>query len=266
VHPIERLRFVARSQGAPADLLVEESAAALVAFRDDPAGLVAACRRIIDRQLACGPLWWLCARLLCAPDPMEEARAAVRELGGDATPRLLAAALPDAATAVVVGRPDQSIEALARRGDVSVLAVDTDGDAPATVHRLLRADVDVTEVPARAVGVAVADASVLLVDALAVGPSEALVPTGSRAAAATAVHAGVPVWLVAGVGRLLPERMWEALAGRWGASVEPLDAAEELLPLDLVTSLCGPDGVVDVAQGLRRCDCPVAPELFRLAG
>jgi len=51
VHPIERLRFVARSRGAPAEVLVAESAAALVAFRGDPAGMVAACRRIVDRQL-----------------------------------------------------------------------------------------------------------------------------------------------------------------------------------------------------------------------
>lgn len=266
MHPIERLRFVARSQGAPAGLLVEESAAALAAFRDDPAGLVAACRRIVDRQLSCGPLWWLCARLLCSPEPMAEAHAVVAELDADPTARLLAAALPDDATAVVVGRPDQSMASLARRGDVEVLVVDVDGDADAVARRLAHAGCDASGVPARAVGPAVAGAGVVLVEALAVGPGEALVATGSRAAAATARHAGVPVWLVAGAGRLLPPRMWEALVGRWGASVDPFEAAEEVLPLDLVSSVAGVAGVVDVDEGLRHVDCPVAPELFRLAG
>ena len=84
-------------------VLLEEAAIALGAFRDDPAGMVAACRRIIDRQLACGPLWWLCARILCGTDPMAEARAAVTDMEADPTARCLAAALPDDATVVVVG-------------------------------------------------------------------------------------------------------------------------------------------------------------------
>ena len=136
MHPIERLRFVARSQGAPAELLVEEAAIALGAFRDDPAGMVAACRRIIDRQLACGPLWWLCARILCGTDPMAEARAAVTDMEADPTARCLAAALPDDATVVVVGVPEVTLAALARRGDVRPLIVDvaaTLGDAAASV-------------------------------------------------------------------------------------------------------------------------------------
>ena len=40
------------------------------------------------------------------------------------------------------------------------------------------------------------------------------VAAGSHAAAAVAHHAGVPVWVVAGVGRVLPQRMWEALTQR----------------------------------------------------
>jgi hypothetical protein len=74
------------------------------------------------------------------------------------------------------------------------------------------------------------------------------------------------VWLVAGVGRLLPERMWDALSGRWSEGVDPLEATEEVMGLGLVDRLAGVDGVVGVADGLRRTDCPVAPELFRLVG
>jgi hypothetical protein len=266
VHPIERLRFVARSQGAPADLLVEEAAGALGAFRDDPAGMVAACRRIIDRQLTCAPLWWLCARILCAPEPMREAHQAVSDLESDPTARLLAAALPDDGVVTVVGWPAQIAGALRRRGDVEVLVVDVEGEADDAVRQLDRMDVESTAVAARGAGQAVLSSQVLLLDALAVGPDAALVPSGSFAAAAAARHAGVPVWVVAGAGRLLPARMFEALHGRWIETVDPLDAAEELMPLDLVDRIAGIGGVLDPTAALQHTDCPVAPELFRLAG
>lgn len=239
---------------------------ALGAFRDDPAGMVAACRRIIDRQLTCGPLWWLCARILCAPDPMREAHLAVDEIRSDPTARALAAALPEGAIVVVVGQPDQSVGALIRRGDVRTLVVDVDGDAHDVVHRLGRADAEASALPARSVGPAVAEADVVLVEALAVGPDRALVPAGSRAAAAVARSIDVPVWLVAGAGRLLPGRMWDALSDRWSGSVDPLEAAEEVMALRSVDRLAGVNGLVDVAAGLRATDCPVAPELFRLVG
>ena len=266
MHPIERLRFVARSQGAPADLLVEESAIALGAFRDDPAGLVAACRRIIDRQLTCGPLWWLCARILCAPEPMAEARAAVEDLQADTTARRLAAALPDDAVVVVVGVPEVTLAALARRGDVRPLVVDVDGMAHDVVRHLERVDVMAEAVPARSVGVAVDRSDLVLLEATAAGPGAALVPSGSKAAAAVAVHGEVPVWLTAGTGRLMPERMWDALVSRWSSSVDPFDAEEEELALELVGQLAGPGGPEAVADAVRRIDCPIAPELFRLAG
>ena len=69
MHPIERLRYVARASGADQAVLVEETAHALRAFLDDPNGLVTACRRIVDRHPTSAPLWWLCARVLTAPDP-----------------------------------------------------------------------------------------------------------------------------------------------------------------------------------------------------
>lgn len=53
---------------------------------------------------------------------------------------------------------------------------------------------------------------------------------------------------------------------RWSASVDPFDAAEEELDLDHVERISGPDGPVEPAEAVRRIDCPVAPELFRLAG
>ena len=73
MHPIERLRYVARSSGAPQEVLVRETAGALAALGFDAAGLVTACRRILDRHPVSGPLWWLCARVLTSNDPNNEA-------------------------------------------------------------------------------------------------------------------------------------------------------------------------------------------------
>ena len=55
MHPIERLRMVARAAGEGPALVAQEAAGALVAFGDDPAGLVTACRRLVDRQPTSGP-------------------------------------------------------------------------------------------------------------------------------------------------------------------------------------------------------------------
>ncbi len=257
---------MARSQGAPADVLVRESAIALGAFRDDPAGMVAACRRIIDRQLTCAPLWWLCARMLCAPEPMREGRAAVEQMEDDPTAVLLAAAVADDASVLLVGWPDQSVPALRRRGDLEVLVVDVDGEAYEAVGQLEQIDVDALEVPSRGLAAAVGVADLVLIDALAVGPERALVPAGSFAAAAVARHRGVPVWVIGGTGRLMPASMFDALERRWSDSVDPIGAHEEVMPLDLVDRIAGVGGVLEVGAALGHTDCPVAPELFRLAG
>ncbi len=239
---------------------------ALGAFRDDPAGMVAACRRIIDRQLTCAPLWWLCARMLCAPDAMREGADATSEMDSDVTGQLLAAALPESASVVVVGWPAQAVAALRRRGDLEVLVVDVAGEAAHAVDQLEMLDVEAVEVPARGVAAAVGLAEVVLIDALAVGPDRALVPAGSFAAAAVAQHSEVPVWMLGGVGRLMPGSMFEALARRWADSVEPVGADEEVMGLGLVDRIAGIGGVLEPDAALRHTDCPIAPELFRLAG
>src|SRR5215213_4877403 len=64
VHPIERLRYVARAGGLDLVELVQDAALALSGFADDPAALVTACRSLVDRHPAAGPVWWLAARVL----------------------------------------------------------------------------------------------------------------------------------------------------------------------------------------------------------
>ena len=83
MHPIERLRYVARAVGADPSLLVRETAAALAdVMRVEPVGLVPACRRLIDRHLTVAPVWWLCARLLTAGRPDRRGLGRRRRDGG----------------------------------------------------------------------------------------------------------------------------------------------------------------------------------------
>jgi hypothetical protein len=263
VHPIERLRYVARASGADQAVLVRETAQALAAFRDDPSGLVAACRRIVDRHPTSAPLWWLCARVLTSPDGHREAWEAVEEIEDDRTAAELALALPEDATACVIGWPEVVGEALPPRGDVEVLAVDSLGEGSGLVRRLVQSGIDAVDVPTSGLGAAVASSDVLLLEAVAVGPTGFVAVSGSLAAAAVARHAEVPVWLAAGAGRLLPARMWDALAGRRATrAADPWDLDEEVVPLALVDVVCGPNGLEPPREALRRTDCPVAPELF----
>ncbi|MGH8977086.1 MAG: hypothetical protein ACRDV7_03345, partial [Acidimicrobiia bacterium] len=91
--PAERLRAVTRRTVAD-DALASEAADALVGFASEPASLVVACRRVLAHHPAHGALWWVCARILAAPDPVVAARDAVRMLDADRTANRLAATLP----------------------------------------------------------------------------------------------------------------------------------------------------------------------------
>jgi hypothetical protein len=98
-----------------------------------------------------------------------------------------------------------------------------------------------------------------LLEAAAVGPDSFLAPAGSAALAAAAREAKRPVWLVAGVGRILPGPTYDALVRRVGD-----DQAFEVVPLDAVDEIAGPAGPVPRAR-LARPSCPVAAELLRFS-
>lgn len=242
---------------------MRETAGALAALGLDPPGLVTACRRILDRHPLSAPLWWLCARVLTANDPNGEAWNAADEITADDTSDVLGYAIPDDSVICVIGWPDVIGDALPRRGDVQVLVVDALGEGSGLVRRLLHADVDADDVPMSGLGAAVAESDLLLLEATAIGPSGFVAVAGSRAAAASAKHAGVPVWLVGGVGRLLPRRMWDALVVRLESMGEPWELDDELVPMDLVDRIAMPTGVLPVEDALKLVDCPIAPELFK---
>jgi hypothetical protein len=264
VHPIERLRYVARATGAPPDDVVQEAATSLAAFADDPVSLVTACRRLIDRHPANGPIWWLCARTLVAADPADEPWRCHSELHADPTLDELTHALPDGAAVAVVGWPDRLAAAFARRGDVQVRVVDVDGDGPGFVRALERLDVEAVDVPVSGLAPAVAASDLVLLDTTAIGPRDALVAPGGWAAASVARTSEVGVWAVGGTGRVVPAGLWPALQSRLGGAARaPWERDIDPLPLELVDRIVGPSGPQIVADALATVDTPDAAELRR---
>ena len=264
MHPIERLRFVARASGAPPDDVVREAAASLAGFADDPISLVTACRRLIDRHPANGAIWWLCARTLLASDPADEAWRCHSEFHADPTLAELAHELPANANVAVIGWPDRVADAFVPRGDVQVRVIDVDGNGPGFVRLLERADVPAVDVAVTGLAPAVAEADLVVLEASAVGPEVALVEPGGWPAAAVASAAGVPVWLVAGRGRVVPAGLWPALTARLGgAATAPWDRGLDLLPLALVDRVAVPSGLLDVPGALATVETPDAAELRR---
>lgn len=254
--------MVARASGEDPGLLAREAAAALSGCADDPRALVMACRRLVERQAAVGPLWWLAARVLSSADPATEAWMSAELLREDPTPAVLADALPDDATITVLGWPEQVTEALRRRGDVRVLVVDALGDGPALVDALDRSGSDAALVPEGAVGAAVTASTLVLLDASVLGPTGFVAVTGSHAAAAVAYTEEIPVWVVAGAGRALPARLWGAVLDGVAPRHDPWDSDREVVPLALASAVVGPEGMLGPADALARVDCPEAPELL----
>ena len=112
MHPIERLRYVARASGVPQSVLVREAAGALASFSREPQGLVTACRRMLARQPGSGPLLWLAARVLSSTDHIGELRRCIDALDDDPTALELRHGFPDGATVAFLGWPDVAATAV----------------------------------------------------------------------------------------------------------------------------------------------------------
>jgi len=284
MHPIERLRWVARSPEGDVSLVAVEAADALAGFADDPAGLVIASRRLIERRPAAGPLWWLASRVLCALDPSFEAIAAASDLERDRTPVALAGDLPGG-TVAIVGWPDQASAALRMRGRMGggeagaargmggvppteaagaardrVVVVPAGKEGWSCADWLQSHGVDARLLRAGEVAAAARRCVLALLEATAVGPDSFVAAAGSAALADAARAAHRPVWLVAGVGRVLPGPLYDALVRRVAD-----DPAFEVVPLAAVDDVAGPGGPVPRAR-LPRPACPVAAELLRFSG
>ena len=263
MHPIERLRYVARAGREGPSVLVREAAGALAGFTYDPAALVTACRRLVDRQPHAAPVWWLAARVLAEPDSAREAWAAADRIDDDPTPTVLRDLIPEDARVLALGWPELVAPALARRGDLDVFVVDALGDGSGLVRGLERAGTEATLVEERGAAAIAADVDIVLIDVVGLGPTGAVAVAGSRAAATVGHHAGRTVWAVAGVGRVLPGQLWDVYLQRLGDDNDPWDADIEFIPIDVFDAVVGPTGLLTAADAVAAADCQVVPELLK---
>ena len=267
VHPIEHLRYVARAHGVDPAALVEETAHALGSLHFDPAGLVVACRRIVERHPFSGPLWWLCANVTTSSEPFEAVWELADQIRSDRTASELAAALPDECDVVTIGDPTVIGSGLARRGDVRVLALDIDHSATSFVRRLERYDVDYEPVDAgcRRCGHANRRRGVGRGAARWTRHASSCRPVRRRSPLPRAAW-DTPVWAVAGVGRRLPSVYIDAMVDKLGvlaADVDEWTLDVEVLPARLVTDVVGPHGIMPMGPPAARAECGVAAELLR---
>ncbi len=214
MHPIERLRYVARGGwGDPAMLAAEAAWALADLLEHEPPAAVPACRRLLERHPSSGPMWWVAARILSANDPVSEAECCADELQDDGSADHLGAALSEAGRVV-------------RHGGVGEVAA---------------ADVVVVEVDA-------------------IGPGGMVVDGDDVGLLDAARALEVPVWVLAGVGRLLPLRLWDALT----RSVARADSGGRCRVVEItgVERVIGPLGAHLLADALAGADCPEPPELL----
>lgn len=263
MHPIERLRYVAHATGADPATLVCETAMALRDLRIEPAGLVLACRRIIERHPIVGPLWWLCAQLLSSPEPFDLAEQLATRIAQDPIATHLADALPTDSTLCIVGWSYTAMRAVVQRGDCRVLVVDSHGDGQSAVNALERADVVVEYVALESAAGAIMTADVVVIEALACGPGEVLCVGGSHGVASIAYYASRPAWLVAGIGTRLPDVMWSAMKERTFCGREAWEVSTDVVPVELFATVVGPTGTTTASPGAFAAECVPMPELLR---
>jgi hypothetical protein len=283
MHPIERLRWIARADDEPAASLASEAAWTLGELaRQEPTALLTACRRLLDRHPACGPLWWVSCRLMAADDAWDVARRAAAELCSDSTPDRVAAALRQSFTAtdvVVLSVPvELSAQALQTAKPYPIRLVASPWEIRRAMGQLAAAgDSEITGWASGEEADALDGAQILLVEALAAGPSGVLVDPVTTPAVEAARAAGVPVWVIVGVGRALPGRLFEAIvdivkpgSGDSGDSGDPeppgkagADRLADLLRLDVFDLAIGPELTTDAASVVAEVTCPPGLELLR---
>jgi hypothetical protein len=264
VTPAERLRSVTRRR-VDDDRLAAEAAEALAGFASEPASLVVACRRVLAHHRMHAPLWWVCARILAAAEPAAAAHTAADLLERDQTGQKLGAALPlldENEVIAALGWPAAVDDALVERFDLDAVAVRIDGSDPTYALRHRRSDHAVRVVEAW--DPTLEHVARLLVPALAVGPDRVIVPLGTIDAVATIAAAAAEIWLVGGVGRVLPGRLFDVLAAQCDLDTAEADlGTAETMSLERFDRLVGPRGAERPADAAARSDCPVVPELLR---
>ena len=273
MHPIEHLRYVARATGADPVSLVVETAQALRGLRSEPAGLVLAARRIVERHPTCAPLWWLCASVLAAADPFEKAQELSDRMDADETTNYLIDTLPADATVCMVGWSPTALEAIARRGDCRAIIVDSFGTGDAAVNALERLDIEVHGVTLEHAAIGVQMSDVVIIDALGCGGTEVLSVGGAHAVAALAYCNNLPAWTVTRLGTRLPIELWNAMKLANRDADAPWRSDVDVIPRQLLGRFIGPTGIsnFDIDTGQNNAqktvqnfvgECPASTEML----
>jgi hypothetical protein len=140
---------------------------------------------------------------------------------------------------------------------VKLFVVESNGDGDAAVERLVSMDVDATLVQFEELARAVSRCDVLIVEALAAGPTEVLCSSGSHAVAALGYVMQKPVWLVAACGTRLPAPLWSAMIA--GDAINEVD----LLSSSLFSRVIFKDGISEDLSQPFAAECPPTTELLR---
>ncbi len=226
VHPIERLRFVARAGWAgPTELAVEAAYALAELAEQEPAALVPACRRLLERNPGYAPLWWVAARVLCAGDPLEEADRCAGQLEDDRTEELLEEAL--------AGRRWIRHGGVAEATTADVVVVSVDGMGPTG----------------------------MIIDGDDRGVLEAAAVAGTDVWALSGTGRVLParLWQALLERADMPPPPSRTAASSW---FEPVSRSPVVAGLSAVARVAGPLGTVGVFEALAGCDCPEPPELL----
>ena len=227
VRPLEQLRYLARGWESGEEFPAQEAAAVLADLAgENPASLLQACRRLIEYFPSAGAAWWLSARALSAPEPVEGIWVAADELANDPTSRLLSQDLPTGG-AVAVPEPSSVVMAALRR----------------------RRDVQLQR---RSAG-----AYLCIVAARAAGPGSVLVGRHSASAIAAGARAGNDVWAVVERGALLPGPLWDQLVQR-ALPVTRMEVVEA----SAFSAVIGDQGSGPFEDVMSKPSCPPIAELL----
>jgi len=106
----------------------------------------------------------------------------------------------------------------------------------------------------------VASADVVVVEVDAMGPGGLVIDADDLGVMESARVLEVPVWAEAGVGRMMPPRLWEGLVHRLEAAHIPRSGC--VVSLEGIDKVAGPTGVQSVPVALAGSDCPEPGELL----
>lgn len=222
MHAIERLRYIARAGDVESTELACEAAYALSGLSSDRRALLFATRRLLEFHPDCGPLWWVCAHMLESANIRSTAMALIGQLESDATLDELFALAPS--ESIVVAHPTRTVvRALCERVDLSVRLV---GD-----HRMLRTSIrffsDALVPPSGftvdELDAALTGATLAIVEALAASANGIYLDAAARTIASRSAAAGVPLYVVAGIGRRLPDGLFDAMMHHLDRSLSSAD-------------------------------------------